>query len=437
MAGRGYDAPAGADPRLSVLGFVDSLQPLYERAACALVPLLSGGGSPLKFIEALAHGLPVVATPRAAAGLDAEPGRDYLEGAGADGFARSLVLEALDPAAARRSAAAGARACRARLLDRGAGAPAGMKIVSVMTSEARGGAEYAAVRLLDAVAARGHETVLLTSHPDTADGTRVAARQVELGPKLGSRTWPRLALTWPLVLRRLRRELSARRPTTCCCSTSRRSSCCPAPAGRAAAAGRLGRVGTRARGRCGAACRGPALRAAPPARVAAVLAISEGTTRSLVEAGVPADRVAVVPERPRPRALPGAAGGGRRPPGALGDPRGRLRDRLPDPLQRQEAQRGGGGRRRCGSRGEPGPPVHLLMIGEGETEAELRAPGGPARRRRPLRAHHRRRARRAALRLRRRRVLPLPDRGRAAGDLDGDAHRAARGGDRGGGGDRR
>ena len=46
-----------------------------------------------------------------------------------------------------------------------------MKIVSVMTSATRGGAEYAAVRLLDAVAARGHETVLLTSHPDTAEGT--------------------------------------------------------------------------------------------------------------------------------------------------------------------------------------------------------------------------------------------------------------------------
>ena len=64
VAGRGYEAPAGADPRVEVLGFVDQLEPLYARAACALVPLLSGGGSPVKFIEALAHGLPVVATPR-------------------------------------------------------------------------------------------------------------------------------------------------------------------------------------------------------------------------------------------------------------------------------------------------------------------------------------------------------------------------------------
>src|SRR5687768_14281363 len=87
-----------------------------------------------------------------------------------------------------------------------------MKIVSVMTSPTRGGAEYAAVRLLDAVAARGHEAVLLTSHPETAEGTRVAAREVDLGPKLGSRTWPRLAASWPLVLRRLRRELVREAP---------------------------------------------------------------------------------------------------------------------------------------------------------------------------------------------------------------------------------
>jgi polysaccharide biosynthesis protein PslH len=106
VAGRGYEVPADADPRLAVLGFVDDLDPLYARAACALVPLLSGGGSPVKFIEALAHGLPVVATPRAAAGVDAEAGRHYLEGDGAEGFARSL-LEAIDPARADAVASAG------------------------------------------------------------------------------------------------------------------------------------------------------------------------------------------------------------------------------------------------------------------------------------------------------------------------------------------
>jgi glycosyltransferase involved in cell wall biosynthesis len=104
VAGRGYQPAAGLDARVAVLGFVDFLDPLYSRAACALVPLLSGGGSPVKFIEALAHGLPVVATPRAAAGVDADSPAHYLEGDGADGFARAL-LDALDPA---RGAAIGA-----------------------------------------------------------------------------------------------------------------------------------------------------------------------------------------------------------------------------------------------------------------------------------------------------------------------------------------
>jgi glycosyltransferase involved in cell wall biosynthesis len=106
VAGRGYEAPAGTDERVSVLGFVDRLDQLYARAACALVPLLSGGGSPVKFIEALAHGLPVVATPRGAAGVDAESGRHYLEGAGAERFA-AAVLEALDPARGAGLGAAG------------------------------------------------------------------------------------------------------------------------------------------------------------------------------------------------------------------------------------------------------------------------------------------------------------------------------------------
>jgi glycosyltransferase involved in cell wall biosynthesis len=90
VAGRGLD-PAGIDERVSVLGFVDSLAPLYASAACAVVPLLTGGGSPLKFVEALAYGLPVVATPRAAAGLDVQAGEHYLEGTDGPSLARALL----------------------------------------------------------------------------------------------------------------------------------------------------------------------------------------------------------------------------------------------------------------------------------------------------------------------------------------------------------
>lgn len=78
-----------------------------------------------------------------------------------------------------------------------------MKIVSVMTTRSRGGAEFAAVELLDALCARGHEAVMLSDQPEIGRDTAVAVRPLEIGPKLSARTWPGLALRWP----RLRREL--------------------------------------------------------------------------------------------------------------------------------------------------------------------------------------------------------------------------------------
>jgi glycosyltransferase involved in cell wall biosynthesis len=250
-----------------------------------------------------------------------------------------------------------------------------MKVVSVMTSAARGGAEYAAVRLLDALAARGHEAVLLTSHPDTAAGTRVAARHIELGPKLGSRSWPRLGVTWPLVLRRLRHELEREAPFDVLLLHFKKEQLL-AP-----------RLPEELRRRVAWAEWGPVpepLRGGPPGRlyqraareVAVVLAISEGTRQSLIEAGVPADRVGVVsnaidPARFRP--LPEQAARHRR---ELGIPDNAF---LIGCLTRFNAKKRNDVAIEAAVRlsGEPGPPVHLLMIGEGETESELRALAAP------------------------------------------------------------
>jgi glycosyltransferase involved in cell wall biosynthesis len=80
-----------ADPRVDKLGFVDDLRAAYAGASCAVVPLLQGGGTPLKLIEALAYGLPVVATPRAVAGLDVRDGEHCAVADGADAFAAALV----------------------------------------------------------------------------------------------------------------------------------------------------------------------------------------------------------------------------------------------------------------------------------------------------------------------------------------------------------
>ena len=50
---------------------------------------------------------------------------------------------------------------------------AGHRIVSIQTTDERGGAEYANVDLLQALRSRGHDVVLLTNVPDIAADTGV------------------------------------------------------------------------------------------------------------------------------------------------------------------------------------------------------------------------------------------------------------------------
>jgi polysaccharide biosynthesis protein PslH len=91
LVGPGLERPPGEDPRIETRGFVEHLAEAYADAACAVVPLLQGGGTPLKLIEALAYGLPVIATPRATSGLALRDGEHCLIADGATGFAAALV----------------------------------------------------------------------------------------------------------------------------------------------------------------------------------------------------------------------------------------------------------------------------------------------------------------------------------------------------------
>jgi glycosyltransferase involved in cell wall biosynthesis len=87
-----------------------------------------------------------------------------------------------------------------------------MKIVSVMTTDASGGAEFAAVEMLDALRQRGHEVVMLSDVPGIARDTSVPVVAIDTGPKLSTRTWTGLALCWPLLHKRLARALEAQLP---------------------------------------------------------------------------------------------------------------------------------------------------------------------------------------------------------------------------------
>ncbi len=105
--GRGApDTPR--DPRIEVAGFVADLRTEYASADVALVPLLRGGGSPLKFVEGLAYGLPVVATDHAARLLeDGVAGRDFLAADGAAEFAAGIEAILAGPGRATAIGTAG------------------------------------------------------------------------------------------------------------------------------------------------------------------------------------------------------------------------------------------------------------------------------------------------------------------------------------------
>jgi glycosyltransferase involved in cell wall biosynthesis len=91
LVGGGLTQAPSTDARVQALGFIDDLAGAYAQASCAVVPLLQGGGTPLKLIEALAYGLPTIATPRAAAALAVVDGEHCLIREGAEAFAGALV----------------------------------------------------------------------------------------------------------------------------------------------------------------------------------------------------------------------------------------------------------------------------------------------------------------------------------------------------------
>jgi hypothetical protein len=112
LVGRGLEDPPG-DPRIEVAGFVADLRDAYTDVAVVLVPLLRGGGSPLKFVEGLAYGLPVVATTHAAALLeDGVPGRDFVVAGDAESYARVVLERLRDPHGSAEIGAAGRELAR-------------------------------------------------------------------------------------------------------------------------------------------------------------------------------------------------------------------------------------------------------------------------------------------------------------------------------------
>jgi glycosyltransferase involved in cell wall biosynthesis len=110
LAGAGEAAARLAHhPGVTVHGFLADLGPLYARARMTIVPLRAGGGSRLKILESFAYGLPVVATPTAALGLDVSDGDQLLIAADNSDLVAAALRIATDSDFAGRLAARAAR----------------------------------------------------------------------------------------------------------------------------------------------------------------------------------------------------------------------------------------------------------------------------------------------------------------------------------------
>ncbi len=247
-----------------------------------------------------------------------------------------------------------------------------MKIVSVMTTHSSGGAEFAAVELLDALVDRGHDVVMLSDQPGIGRGTAVRVAPVDLGPKLAVRTWRHLVLGFPRLARDLRAALRAEGPFDVLLVHYKKEQLL---------AGLLSRD---LAPRVAWAEWGPvpfplrrglprALYLAAARRASAVMAVSEGTRRSVADVGVPDAKIAVVPNVMRADELRFTPAG-----------RARARERLGIPADAFVV--GAISRFHPKKRNDvvvdaavalDDPRVHLVLAGSGETEDDLRRRAEP------------------------------------------------------------
>lgn len=78
-------------------GLVDDVRPLIAKSWISIVPILSGGGTRLKILEAMALQTPVVTTSKGAEGLQVNHGADILIADTPDEFAASILKLTQDP----------------------------------------------------------------------------------------------------------------------------------------------------------------------------------------------------------------------------------------------------------------------------------------------------------------------------------------------------
>ena len=101
---------------IEVVGPVPEMAPWFARATAVVAPLLSGGGTRLKILEALACRRATVSTTVGCEGLELTPGQELLVADGAEDFA-AATLRLLEDASLRERLAAAGRDAAEREYD--------------------------------------------------------------------------------------------------------------------------------------------------------------------------------------------------------------------------------------------------------------------------------------------------------------------------------
>lgn len=99
-----------SDPRIHAPGFVEDVRPYFRRATAYVCPIRDGGGTRLKILDALAMGLPVIATPFACSGLTLEDNKEVLLAEKADDFVSRIEEVLSNTSLRKRLATAGRKA---------------------------------------------------------------------------------------------------------------------------------------------------------------------------------------------------------------------------------------------------------------------------------------------------------------------------------------
>lgn len=105
IAGRGLQADK-LPRRVTYLGFVESTEDFYRSVDVVAIPSTAGGGVQEKTVEAIGHGIPVVATPVAVRGLLPCPSHLHVANSPEAFAAACCAPNRLDPATARAEALA-------------------------------------------------------------------------------------------------------------------------------------------------------------------------------------------------------------------------------------------------------------------------------------------------------------------------------------------